>query len=108
MTSSLCTVVNFSRVNLEEQLSQDLKETFIMPVKNITEHVRTQLPDETQIQQIVEKARAAAVLDLKNVGIFSNCYSCQLSGTYEEDISEDPEDAPPDDHFDEEEEPAIR
>jgi hypothetical protein len=115
MTSSLCTVVNFSiqdvlnrvrRVNAEEDLSQDLKETFVMPVKNNPQQTPMKLPDKTQIQEIVEKARLAAVFDLQQIGIISNCYACQLSGNYEENICEE---APPDSNIDidEETEPVM-
>jgi hypothetical protein len=93
MTSSLCTVVNFSvldvlnrirRVALEEELSFDLKEKFTMPHKNIQLIPPSQLPDLVEINEIVENARTKAISDLKGVGITSNCYAFQLTGNIEE------------------------
>jgi len=93
MTSTMCTVVNFSlkdlmsrirRIDLEQELSSDLKSTFVMPDKNLNIQPSNSVPNEMEINEIVENARLQAVTDLERVGIFSTCYQCQLTGTYEE------------------------
>jgi hypothetical protein len=96
MGSTLCTVVNFSlmdvlqrikRIHVEAELNHDLREAFVMPEKVNSCKPPQKLPEASEIDKIVENARLLAVADLLKVGINSSCISCQLSGNYKEDVS---------------------
>jgi hypothetical protein len=89
MTSTLCTVVNFTmldvlnrlrRVALEEELSCDLKDIFIMPHKSSKLMPPDCLPNLDEIAAVVEDARLEAVRDLESAGIVSDCFDCQSYG----------------------------
>jgi hypothetical protein len=93
MTSTMCTVVNFSlldlmnrirRIDLEQELSSELRDTFAMPEKEHDAKPVSVVPSEEEMAIFVEKARSEAIDDLKKVGIHSTCFSCQLTGTYED------------------------
>jgi hypothetical protein len=98
MTSTLCTVVNFSmldvlnrirRIDLEFDLTSKLGETFTMPVrKHLQKAISTKLPSNSDISKIVEQAYQSAKEDLEIVGITCNCRNTQLSGEYLDSIDE--------------------
>jgi hypothetical protein len=101
MTSTLCTVVNFSvrdvlnrirRIDIEMDLTSKLGGTLTMyGRKAVQESHSIALPEEAEILKIVELAHTRAKLALRRIGIQSNCRVTQLSGEYIDTIIDDPD-----------------
>jgi hypothetical protein len=102
MTSTLCTIVNFSildvlnrirRIDIEMDLTSKLGDTLTMyGRKNIQESHSIVLPSNDEILKTVECAYERAKEALRNVGIRSDCRVTQLSGEYSDTLIDDPDD----------------